>query len=155
MYFCWRPPGWQPLAFDENPRTNLEVQGPFGDDVTFQECRTSWKLKIWLFCETRLAERGSQKVAPSFPTLLCIAKIHSIAIWANFVSWEGSYWIPIELWGTKHAEVHITLKPVRGSTDVQQVLRHPSRSHTNTIRLHCKDIRIPLSGNVNVMVNNG
>ena len=29
----------QPLAFEENSMTNLEVQGPLDDDVTFQECR--------------------------------------------------------------------------------------------------------------------
>jgi hypothetical protein len=39
MYFRRRPPDRQPLAFEKNPRTNLEVQGPLGDDVTFQECQ--------------------------------------------------------------------------------------------------------------------
>ena len=44
MYFRRRPPDRQPSG--ENPRTHLEVQGPLGDEVTFQECRKSRKLKI-------------------------------------------------------------------------------------------------------------
>ena len=39
MYFHRRPPDWKPLSLEENSKTNLEVQGPLGDEGTFQECR--------------------------------------------------------------------------------------------------------------------
>ena len=53
--FCWgsffemdfrrRPFNQKPLVFRKNPRTHLEVQWSFGDELTFQECQKSWIFK--------------------------------------------------------------------------------------------------------------
>ena len=47
------PKAVQPEApgFRGYPITHLEVQGPFGDEGTFQECQKSCILKIPLFAE--------------------------------------------------------------------------------------------------------
>ena len=39
--FRRRPFNQKSLVFRENPRTHLEVHGPFGDEGTFQECEKS------------------------------------------------------------------------------------------------------------------
>ena len=83
MYFRRRPPDQQPLAFKETPRTNLEVQGPFGDDVTFQECRKSLKFKISQFRATRSGGTGSQTVAGGVSAHFRLVKTPSIAIWGQ------------------------------------------------------------------------
>ena len=78
-----RPPDRQPLAFEENPRTNLEVQGPFGDDVTFQECRKSWKTQRNYFVRPDWPSTGPRKLRTIFPHTSVLSKPPSIAIWGN------------------------------------------------------------------------
>ena len=92
---CFRrwPPDRKPLAFEENPRTNLEVQGPFGDEVTYPKFKKSCKFKILLFCETRSGARGTQKVAHHFPAHFRLAKTPSIA------TWDDLFFVPYGLWG--------------------------------------------------------
>ena len=70
MYFRQRPPDRQPLAFEENSRTNLEVQRPFGEDMTFQEYRKSWKLKNTIFWNQIGRARVPKSCAPLFRSFL-------------------------------------------------------------------------------------
>ena len=85
MYFRRRPPDRQPLALGRNSRTNLEVRGPFGDEVTYPKFQKSCKLEIRLFSETRFGETGSQKVAHHFSAQFRLVETPSIAIWDCFL----------------------------------------------------------------------
>ena len=99
MYFRRRPPDRQPLALGGNPRTHLEVQGPLGDEVTFQECQKSWILKIPPFGKTENWRPGVYFDAKSLSAHSRRAKTPWIAIWSKIFRFVRKSSFPAwELW---------------------------------------------------------
>ena len=80
MVFSTKAAGPEAPSFWGKSEDQFGGPKPFGDEGTFQECRKSWQLKIWLFSETRFGETGSQKIAHHFPSHFCLVKTPSIAI---------------------------------------------------------------------------
>ena len=87
LYFRRRQPDRQPLALEWKSTTNLEVQGPFGDEGTFQKIQKWWTFTIWQFSATRSGGTGSQKVAGGVSAHFRLAKTQSIAIWGKICFW--------------------------------------------------------------------
>ena len=83
MDFRRRPFNQKPLVFGKSPRTHLEVQGSFGDEATFQECRKSWILWNPLFGKTENWRPGVYFDAEYVSALSCHAKTAWIAIWSK------------------------------------------------------------------------
>ena len=80
-----------------------DLQGPiwrskdqFGDEVTYPQCRTSYKLDIWQFSATRFGAHGPQKVAHHFVAHSCLFKTPLIAIWGSCFFRRGPIESPID-----------------------------------------------------------
>ena len=91
IYFSRRLLDRQPIASRGNPRTHSEVQGPFGDEVTYPKCRKSRQFKISLFSATRSGARASHKVPHHFSAHFRLVKPPSIAIWGKKLNRGGPY----------------------------------------------------------------
>ena len=60
--FSQKAAGPAATSFGENPRTHSEVQGPLGDDVTFQESLKSWQINFYYFVRPDSARAGPKKL---------------------------------------------------------------------------------------------
>ena len=64
----------KPLAFRENPRTHLEVQGPFDDEGTFQNSQNPENLRFHNSVRPDPAAPGPRKLRVVFPLISVLSK---------------------------------------------------------------------------------
>ena len=72
--FSQKAAGPAATSFGVNPRTHSEAQGPLGDDVTFQECRKSWKFSFYSFVRPDPARAGPKKLRTICPLISVLSE---------------------------------------------------------------------------------
>ena len=74
MYFRRRPPDRKPLAFEENPRTNLEIQGPLCDEGTFKNIENHANSRFDNLVRPDSARPGPRKLRTISPHTSVVSK---------------------------------------------------------------------------------